>query len=78
MRRDSLIGSTDFKYGRVTDIGSFAFQSRRRAMLHWIRKGNPDKAYNSARECAHVANGILRVMPQDVVLDMFMDPTRRS
>lgn len=37
-----------------------ALQVRAKAMLHWIRKREADKAAKSAREVAHVANALFR------------------
>ena len=45
--------------------GWLAFASRVKAMHHWIRKGNADKAANSARAAAHVANAVLRLIAKE-------------
>lgn len=43
-------------------------------MLHWIKKGDPDKAYARARDAAHIANAVLKVTPRDVVVKSWTDP----
>lgn len=57
----SLTGSSDYKPNQVTDTGAFALQSRVKAMHHWIKKGNSEKAQRMAASAAHVANAILRI-----------------
>jgi hypothetical protein len=41
-----------------------AYAIRVKAMLHWIRKGNEQRAYLSARDVAHTANVIVRLIEQ--------------
>lgn len=62
--------------GKIWDIGDFRFQSLRRAMLHWIKKGDADRAYQRARDCVHIYHAVLRENPRDVVVKAWTDPNR--
>lgn len=63
-----------FQRGTIWDIGDLRFQSLRRAMLHWIKKGDADRAYERARDAFHIANACLRENPRDVVVKAWTDP----
>ena len=43
------------------DLQSLAFKIRLKAMHHWIKKGNGDRAYLVARDLAHQINFMIRV-----------------
>ena len=49
----------DWKWDIITFNGNMTLQTRSRATLHWIQKGNAEKAARSARDLGHVANGII-------------------
>jgi hypothetical protein len=50
---------TDAGFGKHYH-SSFALQVRVKALHHWIRKGEADKAARAAREAAHTVNTLSR------------------
>jgi hypothetical protein len=50
--------------GEARFVGSAATQIRVKAMHHWIRKGEPDKAYRAARDVFHALKYVGRGEPE--------------
>jgi hypothetical protein len=46
---------------RLSDLGDMAYRSRVKAMHHWIRKGNADRAARVSRDLFHQINAMQRV-----------------
>lgn len=57
-----MVGKGDSPNGRNFDR-DFVFRIRVKALHYWIRKGNPGKAAQAARDAFHLAKCKLRYRP---------------